>query len=732
MNEKISNEQMAEYMDMVLNSPEMKELYISLGKSRDISTIFMNLGNYISKYYISTGDNSMRSAVELMEQYAAYKNDEQFVDNCLTKKVEHKVAEQLGKGEDLSLSDRVEIANEVANRNRENYFYTHCFPGAIAEEVRQNGLDISKELFKEEFEYLEKFQSFRTAYKKGELNYCNLSAASLSYASKGVPERVMMTIGSSVREDKGLPLNEERKNALERNIASQLERGNISESEAEKIRECCTRMIDFYCVSKSGIAFFRKDSITNQDKTSKQRKSNLNNRVMSMMSTLEDALRDTFAGDFLKTEIDKANQDVENATQIFENALNEVSGMYPDFSSFFNAYVDESINDIMKKYAISNLEHGGFADGFSLEGGKLAPNEIGIIEITSPNEIPALIERGQYRFEVASLNIPESPANLVEHIDTKGLTSHPTISQYKKYDKDLKKISSQVHTPDSIEEFSITSKKGKLAKFLVEENEGKKQPIDLPIIGEKEGVRIYSTFTGNVESRIKSDMEFEFEDLDEAEQNRIIKEYKLENPDFDEDYLSDDAASWYAENEYNKLDEDTKIAKKNKVLTSFPCFAIYPENGVDKVAEIKDGHLGDVVNSETVYSRTKDAKLNALYNQMLDENMPFAGFHKSIYETDICKNAMTECEGKSPEEAQKIKNLIDSADNIYKKSLDGKSEELAKLVSSNPRAMSLLKFLAEKEEENNSSSKKTFLSASIKTCDEARRDFSKSKEENEK
>lgn len=68
----------------------------------------------------------------------------------------------------LSLEDRVKIQEYVYIRNRNNSFYTHCFPGALLEEVSTNGLDISRELFKDEYKILA--TCFETPYKTGELN----------------------------------------------------------------------------------------------------------------------------------------------------------------------------------------------------------------------------------------------------------------------------------------------------------------------------------------------------------------------------------------------------------------------------------------------------------------------------------------------------------------------------------------------------------------------------------
>lgn len=198
----ISTEDMKNYMDMVLNSKELERAYLTCNTPSDASYLFQNIGNILAKYYISTGDNSLESAKELLSNYLSLSDKESFFRIYLMPKIEKTVASILNFDSDLSFQDRVRIQEFVKTRNANNLFYTHCFPGALYDEVSTNGLDISKELFKEDYRILATCPSFKTAFKVGELNYCELSSASLSYATSGIPERAKFAVGGFNKQEK--------------------------------------------------------------------------------------------------------------------------------------------------------------------------------------------------------------------------------------------------------------------------------------------------------------------------------------------------------------------------------------------------------------------------------------------------------------------------------------------------------------------------------------------------
>lgn len=67
LNNIITNEDMANYMTMVFELEELHSGYCREPEMADFT--FQEVGNYLAKYYISTGDSSIESAKTLVGMY---------------------------------------------------------------------------------------------------------------------------------------------------------------------------------------------------------------------------------------------------------------------------------------------------------------------------------------------------------------------------------------------------------------------------------------------------------------------------------------------------------------------------------------------------------------------------------------------------------------------------------------------------------------------------------------
>ena len=186
MEEQVSVKELGSYLNSVFNSDIFKKVLASSNNILASSDSFQELGNYLSKYYISTLDNSEESIQYLCSAFVeCYEKKINFVENVFLPCIYKIIKEEFNLSD--TVRDKLYIAYIIKKRNSSK-FYTHCFPGVLYDEVKESGLDISKELFSGELSVLEKVS--KTSYKKGLLCYCELSAASLSYATAGMPERV--------------------------------------------------------------------------------------------------------------------------------------------------------------------------------------------------------------------------------------------------------------------------------------------------------------------------------------------------------------------------------------------------------------------------------------------------------------------------------------------------------------------------------------------------------------
>ena len=194
--------------------------------------------NFIDK--MSTYDHLQQSKVE---DKTGKSSKEVLFENIVMPEIIQKWGTKLNLNRQLSLKDFSQILSAVSLQSQNNEFRTHSFNSAILPYVEQNGLDISRELFKEELE------DFATVgcqpFKTGVLNTCELSQSTFGYASI-VPERIRNTftfgdLHLSKQE------NETLASYLKRNVDVKLEKNNIlDDSRKLEMRTNAYKIIDFY------------------------------------------------------------------------------------------------------------------------------------------------------------------------------------------------------------------------------------------------------------------------------------------------------------------------------------------------------------------------------------------------------------------------------------------------------------------------------------------------------
>lgn len=119
-----------------------------------------------------------------------------------------------------TIIDKHRALQIIKLRNDNNLFYTHCFPGAIIDIVKENGLDSTK-MPNEELMIFEKYN--KTPFKTGSVCYCELSEAGFDYAYSGVPERLNYAIGGLKERLEGESKNEQYLRSLKENLDAKKE-----------------------------------------------------------------------------------------------------------------------------------------------------------------------------------------------------------------------------------------------------------------------------------------------------------------------------------------------------------------------------------------------------------------------------------------------------------------------------------------------------------------------------
>ena len=601
---------MASYLNMIFNSSELNSSYCQNPKSANL--IFQDIGNILAKYYISTGDNSFESAKELLDAYLNCESSKSFFQEYFMPKVEKRVAEKLSiKSNKLSLEDRVKIQEYVYARNEKNLFYTHCFPGALLEEVSTNGLDISRELFQDEYKTLA--TCFRTSYKTGQLNYCELSSASLSYATSGMPERVGYSIGGVNNKSHSESLHDAYARSLDENLKKEYEQGHIDEETMGRMRQAGTRIIDFYARGTSGIAVFRENNQRAHQEVF------LDKKIIKDFSFFGKELKGTCFEDIIARGKKEATENPERAFEIYENMFKEIIHVYPDAREGISEFVNRTLAFNMSHFAINNYMYGGFADGYYVDSGKMSPNEFAIVTFETPSEVVArsqiqnrAIESNQQPFKKEKSDRSSNVSSAYEQM----------VKDIRVLEKKFKQVAEISLRPEMIEMINVFNKQN----IIVATIDGKKRAIGNILTTETEQGAIYYNFTGNIDAVAKGNLEHKLEGIDHKEKEKIVERFRSFDPEYDDDDIEEEALSWYAEQQYNDMSEERRECLKKEILESFGKFIVFERNGKTIISPLKDGAPTQEFHGEVLYSRNSEGRCNSFfefiknqYTQSVDE-----------------------------------------------------------------------------------------------------------------
>lgn len=581
----ISNEMLASYLTTVYQNENVRKIISSAQSEGGASSYFQKLGNALAKYYISTGDNTLEGINNVCNLFIqTYMNktfDDQFMEMIIDK-----CAEDMGIARKPTIGEKAAIVNLVANRNFNNSFCTHCFPGALYPEVAQNGLDISNEMFKEELSLLEKY--FKTGFKTGKLCYCELSEASLSYATQNVPERVKFALGSGILFTKDNKVDSFLF-SFRNNLIRLVENGSLSKNDYYKVFEAGKKLIEFYCANEqSAIAIFRND----------RRRQDYSISLFDNYS-----LDATFRGTFVEQkilEIIKKCQDAPNRmSTIIDEGLSELESISPKLKEIAEGILNERLNYKMKNMAVKNYMHGGYADGHEVESGKLLPSEFAITVCPCPIDL----WNKEHKNIIGTLlvNNPVDKGNL-------GLICKEVVA----VERILAKAASEEVTPNNIECIHF----GKSVIPIYSTNNVLVFTSNY-LIGSQNGYYLVSLFNEKIIMN-RAIQTLRNELLSDANKvSEIITQYKLTDsydPDFEEN-LEDDATLWFAKTLFNSYDEATKKQMIQVAAANAPFITIKKsESGY----VISHGQECSTVLPDVLVDSNASAPYNNLYSRMIE------------------------------------------------------------------------------------------------------------------
>lgn len=588
MEEYISNEMMADYLTSVYENELVKKI-ISGAQSEGLASLyFQKLGNSLAKYYISTGDNTLEGINNVcnlfMQTYLNQTFDDQFMEFIISK-----CAKDKGIKHNPTVGEKAEIVNLVASRNINNSFYTHCFPGSLYSTVKQNGLDISNEMFKDELELLEKY--FKTGFKTGKLCYCELSEASLSYATQNVPERVKFALGGSIlftKENK----TESFLFSLRNNLIRLLQVGTLRKDDFYKVYEAGKKLIEFYCTnSQSAIAVFRKNNAIRKDYS------------ISLFKTLniDSNLRGTIIEKKLREIALACQNNPQNTSIILEDGLRELENISPELKSIAEKILNDDLIFQMKNRAVRNYMHGGYADGYEIESGKLSSADFAITLCPCPIDL----------WNEEHKNINDNPL-INNPADAEEMRFNETCRRISAVEKILSKAAMEDIKPDNIECISF----GKSIIPIYASSNNLVFPNNYTI-GIQDGTYVISLFNEKVlVNRCIQAIRKEFLN-DENKVTEIIEKYKATD-NYDSDYeedLEEDATLWFAKEIFSTYDEATKQQMVQSMAMKETFIGVTPS---ERGYVVSFGQEQTEVSKEVLVDINSTASYNNLYSQFIE------------------------------------------------------------------------------------------------------------------
>ncbi len=262
---KLSKEDIASYFEKAYRHPAVKNMLNTSLTLEKTQSNFKYFGNILQAYVTATGDLSDDMIEKLADDFKNHSDkisqsvDENkldgeqkyFAEYVMPYVVSHH-AQRYKMKEPLSLADIALILQSIRINCKNNRFRTHSFNGALYEEIKNNGFDITKELFVEEYKILKEAGLYQP-YQTGNLLFCELSKATLGYAQY-TPERLHYSVGRDSEQKETETINDFYTRSLTETVVAK----GFDKETQKKVMEVGKRIIDFYCKNdqQSVIAFY--------------------------------------------------------------------------------------------------------------------------------------------------------------------------------------------------------------------------------------------------------------------------------------------------------------------------------------------------------------------------------------------------------------------------------------------------------------------------------------------
>lgn len=378
-------------IESIFNSSKINELVeVAQGNNVSQDVAINNVAELLMHYVCSTGDKSESKLNNIMQDcidniellnnrtyigitYPVNKKQKLF-EKTVYQHIEKYWRKKLNISGN-SLEDIEKITTAVTTQCFNNKFRTHSFNGALVDIVEKEGLDISREMFAEEYRILSKIS--KTPYSKGELYFCELGAGTFGYMHRS-PERFWLTLDGGLKRGE----NEDVKDYAIRNFEELLRKHqpNLTKEEFVQIYNAGIKMINFYCSSPEvGVAVIKlSENITDDCDTS----SWIVLKIKTLLSRIPLKQKIKLPKDF-ETALNKIPNNKEGLIQL-SSMLNQYQQIDEELKNVIEETKVKTMQIVMEESSLNNFSYEGNVDGYRVVGGKLARKDFGLAIVVDP------------------------------------------------------------------------------------------------------------------------------------------------------------------------------------------------------------------------------------------------------------------------------------------------------------------------------------------------------------
>lgn len=386
---KISKEEVAEYIEQVLSSNFYEDIISKMKNRNSAISFYRDIGKILPSYISATGDLNIATAQDILQELASIKDieDKDFnLNDFYSKYIIPKITRFLGYSDkpfsEMSINEMIRIENHINITSKNNRFYTHSFSGALYEKINEDGLNINNEMFIQEYDSLRKL-SGDSPFKTGQLFFCELGEHSFQYATKS-PERLSMILTKPINNQQTKQREDETlQEYFIRCLEEQLTHSNLSNEDKEVIRKDGLKLINFYYgQQKSCIAVMNADNVGYSDTIAPLYTNMLSFKTKNIAIFRQDEEMNLLYMSVLESLKNREFDCIDKLDRFREIFNSKYSN-----NKTLNELLEHTFNRTVIEFCTNNVSRSGHGDGYVAKNGIIERDKISIANFKNIHDL---------------------------------------------------------------------------------------------------------------------------------------------------------------------------------------------------------------------------------------------------------------------------------------------------------------------------------------------------------